>query len=181
MNKLIAYLILPLVLIGCATGSSMVKWNSIYGVPVNSTVSLLQPLTIRVRDTQAFLQDGIRIQGQSYDQYYPFCYFEIYTLASAEQTIEPDVFTITAVSREETQIVQTAPIKLASLIAFNVGGARSMTTQLTIMRIHSEKQPDVRKLVCAGGFDDTHDTELPTIQEISHALGDIAKLNIIRN
>jgi hypothetical protein len=163
-----------------------IAWEKTYGIPVNSTITLLQPLTIPVRDTQIFLQEN-RTKPQhgwsgSYDEYYPFCYFEVRDIAETEQVIEPDTFTITDVYLDETEIVQTRPTRLASLIAMggDADGGIQIIVQTTVMRLSSSKQPQMKMLVCGGGFAPAPFAETPKIEEIRRALGDIARLDLLQ-
>lgn len=174
---------LALLITGCA--SHREAWNQVYGVPVNSTVRLLQPLTIPVRDTQVFIQEGTSKYEESpfgsQDQYYPFCYFEVADISESPQIIEPDTFIVTAVSRDETDVIaEAAPIRVAGPLLAQAGGGGSvrMIVRMTVMRLHSDRQPQMRKLVCAGGFDLESWAKLPTIKDIELALGNVAKLDI---
>ena len=176
-------ILLLLFLTGCATHRD--AWNQVYGVPVNSTVHLLQPLTIGIRRNQVFLQDGNIAEPRSfyvvskyYDQYYPFCYFEVPYSSSSPQTIEPDSFTVTAVYQDETDVVTAPSSRLMSIpsIGGEEGGARSVAL-LTVMRLHSDKQPHVKQLVCTGGFELESWAKPATLKEIDHALGEIARLD----
>jgi len=182
--RLITYLLVPFLLYGCLSTQARISWENTYGIPVNSTVSLLQPLTIPVQDTRVFIQHGKAVYSQGYiygyDQYYPFCFFEVQNIAEVEQTIQADNFTITEVYRDETEFVQTTPTRMASLINVNIVNDLALIVQTMTMRLHSDRQPGVNKLVCAGGFDSPPFAELPTIKEIEEALGDIAQLKIER-
>lgn len=115
-----------------------------------------------------------------YNDYYPFCYFELDDIAKTEQFIEPDTFTVTRVYRDETDMIVQAPPRVASLIS--VGGDAdygiNMIVQTTVMRLHSSRQPKVKMLVCAGGFDLPPFARLPTVEEIRLALGNIATLSL---
>jgi len=183
-NRLAISLLLVsmLLLSGCISQQARVSWQKTYKIPVHSSISLFQPLTIPARHTQVFLQDGKAVYSSGYnygyDQYYPFCFFEVHDVIETEQTISADRFIITSVHREETEIVQTKPIKLASLIVSNDYDTASLIVQTLIMRLHSDKQPGLKRLVCGGGFDSQPFAELPTIEQIEHTLGDIAKLKI---
>lgn len=182
--RLIIYLLTPFLLYGCLGTQARVNWDNTYSIPVNSTISLLQPLTIPAQDTQVFIQYGKAVYSTGYtygyDQYYPFCFFEVQDIAETEQTILADNFTITEVYRDETEFVQTTPTRMASLITVSGDYGISIIVQTMTMKLHSDKQPGVSKLVCGGGFDLPPFAELPTIKEIEEALGDIAQLKIQR-
>jgi len=178
----IGLLLIPILLSACLNQQARISWQKNHAIPVQSSVILLQPLAIPARQTQVFLQNGKAVYSQGYnygyDQYYPFCFFEVHDVLETEQTILTDHFTVTAVNREETEFVQTAPIRLASLIVSNGYDTVPLIVQTLIMRLHSDKQPGVKKLVCGGGFDLPPYAELPTIPQIQQALGNIARLEI---
>ena len=160
-------------------------WTQVYGVPVNSTLRVLQPLTIPVRDTQVYIQEGaLQYPGGPFsgrDLYYPFCYMELADISAAPQTIEPDTFTVTAVYQDETDIIaEAAPIRVAGPLLASDGGAVRMIYLMTVMHLHSDRQPQVKKLVCSGGFDLESSAKLPTVKDIEAALGNVAKLDIHR-
>ncbi|MCW8963273.1 MAG: hypothetical protein OQL16_05700 [Gammaproteobacteria bacterium] len=159
---------------GCQTTQARIAWDKTYGIPVNSKLTLLEPLTIPALGTQVFLQDG---RQRGYNSYYPFCYFEVLDPKKTEQNIQADSFIITEVYQDETDIVQTTPTRLASLGTIVAEGTIRMIVRTTVMRLYSERQPHVKKLVCGGGFDHETFAKLPTSQEIVLTLGDIARID----
>jgi len=171
--RCIVCLSLTLMLGGCLSEQSIHKWRQTYGVPIGSTVSLVESLSIPARHTRAFIQDGRLTHHDGYqtgyNQFYPFCYFETARFSSREQTIEPDRFTVVGVGREETQVVSATPVLLASVSGGN--SSVHMVVELTILTLSSDRQPDVTTLACGGGFQDPGDAELPTIKEIAEVLG----------
>ena len=177
------FILLTLLLTGCAAHRE--AWNKIYGIPVNSTVAVMQPLTIPVRDTQVFIQEATSRHPQgipgSYNSYYPFCYFEVADISNAPQSIEPGTFTITAVRQDETEIIARAgPGRL--VVQPSIGGQGDaglrMIYRMFEMRLHSDEQPQVKKLVCSGGFDIESWAKLPKLKEIEQALGNVARLEL---
>ena len=159
-------------------------WASRATIPLGSEVRLLQTLTIPPNDNQVFIQEGNTAPTSAgitygYDQYYPFCYFELHGLSKEARTIEQDTFTITRVYRDETEFVQSKPAQVASLtlIAGSDGdsGAR-LILQTTVMDLRSDKQPAMRRLVCGGGFDLEPYASPPTMDDITGILKGIAQL-----
>ncbi|TNG00376.1 MAG: hypothetical protein EP297_03870 [Gammaproteobacteria bacterium] len=167
----------------CQSTTAYKNWAEQYEVPVGSKVTVNEPLTIPSRKVRAFLQDGTQTSQRrftsGYDQYHPFCYFEVRNLVSHEQTIEPDTFTITRASRETTRIVHVEEGTMTGLSSGN-GGGLTHIIELNIMRLESKSQPDVTRMVCASGFDEPSKVRLPTIDEINQALGKHATLFIVR-
>ncbi len=174
MTYLLWFLLLGLT-IGCQTTATRSPWASAGTIPVGSKLQLNKPLVVPARDNQVFIQQN----REKYDTYYPFCYFELRGITDGPRTIEPDTFTISRVYRDETEFVQSQPIRVASLLhisgAVGGGGAR-LIVQTTVMDLHSDKQPSVRRLVCAGGFALEYYATPPTMEEITKILQGIAQL-----
>jgi hypothetical protein len=169
---------------GCQKTYVHSPWASRATIPVGSELRLLQPLTVPPNDNQVFIQDGNSAPTSGgitygYDQYYPFCYFELHGLAKESRTIEKDTFTITRVYRDETEFVQSKPVQVASLVLIagsdGDSGAR-LILETTVMDLHSEKQPAVRRLVCGGGFDLEPYASPPTIKEVTEVMQGVAQL-----
>jgi hypothetical protein len=140
-----------------------------------------EPLIIQSRKVRTFLQDGTQTSqrrfSSGYDQFHPFCFFEVGKLVRHEQTIEPDTFTVTRTSREHTRIVHVEESGMTGLSSGN-GGGLTQIIELHIMRLESTSQPDVRRMVCANGFDEPSRVRLPTIDEINQALGKLVTLTL---
>jgi hypothetical protein len=165
---------------GCQTTTTRSPWASAGTIPVGSKLHLHKPLVVSARDNQVFIQQN----REKYDTYYPFCYFELRGITDEARTIQPDTFTINRVYRDETEFVQSQPIRVASLLQFSgavgSGGAR-LIVQTTVMDLHSDKQPAVRRLVCAGGFALEYYATPPTMQEITEILQGVAQLTTSGN
>lgn len=151
-------------------------------VPIrNGTFELLREIIIRPGRTRTYLQDGAIVA--SVNEFQPHCQFEVNSIRETPQTVRADVFTITSVSTRTDRIVQAAPVQVAALDSptalgflgiFNWDEPRQMHAY--IFRLHSEKQPDVRALICGGAFDDPIVADLPTTGEIARSLGDYGTL-----
>jgi hypothetical protein len=186
MQRLLTFtlLFIMLVLTGCQTNTTRSPWASRGTIPSGSTIHLLQPLTVPARDNQVFIQNGEAAYSKGitygYDQYYPFCYFELHGLAEGPRTIEKDTFVIQRVYVDETEFVRSKPVKVASLVQVassdDPGGGIRLIVQTTVMELHSDNQPSVRRLVCAGGFDFESFAQLPTIKDVNDVLQGIARL-----
>ena len=168
--------LLLLLAAGCQTTANRSPWASSGTIPAGSEILLHKPLVVPARDNQVFIQQN----REKYDTYYPFCYFELRGITDEARTIEPDTFTINRVYRDETEFVQSQPIRVASLLHVSgavggSGGAR-LIVQTTVMDLHSDKQPSVRRLVCAGGFALEYYATPPTMQEITEILQGVAQL-----
>ena len=159
-------------------------WQSGYGIGKGSMVVLHVPLTIDVLGHQVFIQGGevrkdyAHSYNLSYDQYYPFCYFEIRTPSNQTQTILPGEFEITRVTADETEVVQQGPTRVASFMSS--GRALSQIVELLIFELHSKTQMNVEKLVCADGFNNPAYVVMPTLRQVRDTLGQVATLELVR-
>jgi len=159
-------------------------WRSEYGIGHGSKIILHVPLTIGAHDHQAFIQGGevkkdrIFSFSPGYDEYYPFCYFEIYTPSNQSQTILPGEFEITRVTAGETEIVQLRSTRVAS--SGDSEGGPSSIVELLIMELQSDSQKNVEQLVCADGFADPGDVVMPTLGQIRETLGQVATLELVQ-
>jgi len=159
-------------------------WRSEYGITHGSKVILHIPLAIGARNYQVFIQGGEVKKDKafsynlSYDQYYPFCYFEIRTSSDQTQTISPDAFEITRVTADETEIVLSRSTQVAQL--FNLADIPSQIVEVLILELRSETQVNVKQLVCADGFADPSQVVMPTLKQIKDTLGQVAILRIAR-
>lgn len=154
-----------------------------YGIAEGSSVTLHVPLTIEARGHQVFIQGGeIKKEktysySSAYNEYYPFCYFEINSPSNEVQTILPGEFVITRVTTGETEIVQSTSTQVASLL-YLAGGTPSQIVEILIMELRSTSQPNVEQLVCADGFNDPGEVVMPTLKQIRDTLGQVATLKL---
>ena len=187
---------LLLAMAGCQTNRKISPWAHSGTIPAGSYVELHESLNIATRDDQVFIQDG-KTAGPGgytygYDQYYPFCYFQVANIDSEPQIIQPGRFEITRIYLDETEFVQRSPIKIASsagvsldhgnlrlLADGDAGGGVRLIVETTVMDLSSQQQPSVKRLVCGGGFDLEPHANLPTLDDIDTVLGSIATL--VRN
>ena len=142
---------------------------------------LNQPLTFAPGSHQAFIQGGKAETNKlfpftgGFDQYYPFCYFELYQSAEHSLTIHSGRFAITRVRLEETEVVSLMPVRVAS--SSDKGGLE-LVVQLLIMELSSQSQSEVEQLVCAEGFDFAGQEELPVLRHINETLGPVGTLEL---
>lgn len=123
---------------------------------------------------RAFLQHGV-VQGYGdFDRYYPYCYLELSLVQEQPQTIHVGTARIRSVSVQLESVV-SAGQRVAGL-HWADGGDVSDHTQMLIFTLQSDQQPELRSLVCGGGFDVPSRAEAPTWNEIANALGDYASL-----
>lgn len=151
-------------------------------VPIQGgTFELHREVTIRGGRTRAYLQDGAVVSGV--DEFRPHCQLDVNTLLDVPRTIHPDKFTITRISLRTDEIVQATAVRLAALGLehavfgpFDSGLPRRMHVYLFYLQ--SERQADVRVLICGGAFDDPGDAEWPSLGEIARSLGEYGTLSL---
>jgi hypothetical protein len=160
-----------LVLISCQPAVAGDETSPYYKVPVGSTLTLHQPLTIQPNHASVHMQDGILMPASRIDNYYPSCEFEVNTLAKEHTLIRPDTFTITKVVQEHDFTTDDSVIS-----TFNSGGD-SAVDYMTVLYLKSSRQPDVLRMTCTH-WDEPIDAEYLSINEMRKAMGKIFTLNI---
>jgi hypothetical protein len=169
-----------LLLTGCGPLQVRDDATGAYATARGGMFELHKEITLRAGRTRAYLQDGAVAAGVN--EFRPHCQFEINTLSESPQTVRTDSFVIVRTTTRTDQVVQAAPLLLAALgdIAhrpfdhFDGGDTRRMYAY--VFYLHSDRQPDVRALICAGAFDSPWLAELPTLGEIAQSLGDYGTL-----
>ena len=132
--------------------------------------------------TRIFFQDGTIVAATN--EFQPHCQLEITPLRETVQQVLPDRFRVTHVSTRTDQVVQAKPVQLAavgmggSMLFGKTDGGVSRHMLVYLLRLHSERQPQVRQLNCGGSFDDPGQAEWPTLQDIARSLGEYATLSI---
>lgn len=166
-----------LLLAGCAQLESRVTSpDSIYfRPPVGSVVELRERLQVPAQRTRVFIQSGQVLVGGGVNTYYPSCNFEVRDLLTESQVIEAGSFTVEQVRRGSESVVRSGRVRLAAL---QLTGIRLFSDAPSIMRyyhfnLHSEQQPQVMRLTCRGGLDDSPRAEFPTWPEMQQALGEV--------
>jgi hypothetical protein len=145
-----------------------------FSPPAGSQLRLTRPLTIPANDAGVFIQYGKpQYSVWQPDRYYPSCDFELRTRSSHERVVEPDTFTVTRTVRE-TENVMLAPAIVAS---HDTGNGAPHENYMTILYLHSDKQPDVFRMTCQH-WEDPSDAQHLTIKQIRQALGDLFTLTL---
>ncbi len=143
---------------------------------------LHQDLEVRPERTHVFFQNGQ--VTNSVGEYTPHCKIQVWKRVDTVQVIEADTFRIERVSWEIDNIVNSAPVVYASTelrLASGGGGngnGESDHMHVWRMRLHSDRQPNVRYLLCGGAFDTPGSARDATLQDIQNSLGDIATLEL---
>jgi hypothetical protein len=164
-----------------------------FAPPKDSTVILHENLQFAPQTARVFLQRG-QTHQYGFNRYYPWCYIQVNAVVDAPQTLRADTFEVYRVVSREEQVVEHEPIRLAGvaierggdlqtgqdlrLAVGNGGGGPSTVTQTVQLWLRSEKQSNIRKMVCGGAEDNPATALPPSILEIQGALGAIATLKI---
>ena len=167
-------LLLSLALAGCQYVPPRDINSPFFSPPVGSQLRLTQPLTIPANDAGVFIQNGKpQYSGWQLDKYYPNCDFELRTRASYERVVEPDSFTVTRTVRE-TENVSLMPAIVAARIKHN--GAPH-ENYMTVLYLHSDKQPDVFRMTCQHWEDPSQGDHL-TVKQMRQTLGELFILEL---
>lgn len=135
-----------------------------------SWLEINKRVTIPAGHTRAFFQGGNTIDINLLDLYQVNCELEVQQVAADEQTVEPGRFEITAISQQLSPIVKTTSYRVASA-GMLASSTQTDTRRYWQFRLSSMHQPQVRSLICRG-IQDTHEQAvLPTVEDISKALG----------
>lgn len=167
-----------IVLWGCDTPGSYGPESPYFRYPEGSRLILKQKLEIPANWATARLQYGKVVPFGHVQEQAPHCIFEINTVSSEPQYVEPDTFAIIKVQRSFS-----SQASLPGYFIKTVFGGSDRPTQMfykTIFTLKSERQPGVLRMICqsdqyAAGISIPRDL---TLAEIRQALGNIFTLEI---
>ncbi len=116
-------------------------------VPVDSILVLSRPVTIPAKTEHVFFQNNKLTPIRDVNRYLPYCEIQVSAARSSAQTIEPDEFVI-------FKVYQLNKFLLAKGGFINAGmrddsGGEDFEVVATVMELYSERQPEVRRLLCA--------------------------------
>jgi len=151
-------------------------------------LELHQEVVIPANRTRVFLQQGRLLHG--INEYYPHCQLRVRNILEHAQTVQADRFTFDKVFGTLDQVVSSDPVQVAAVGATVIagggggnGGGNGEGRQMYMyfMALHSEQQPQVTYLVCAGALVEPFFADYPSLQDIQTALGDYATLTLEPN
>lgn len=172
--KIPAAVIALFVLLFCQFAVAGDETSPFFKVPVGSTLTLNQPLTIQPHHASVRMQYGRIMPYSQIDKFYANCDFEVRTIAKQPTIINPDTFLITKVVNEE----DVAAGDWTVYAFFGSGDAGpSHVDYMTVMYLESVKQPDVLRITCTH-WEDPVEAEFLSIQQMRKAMGKILTLNI---
>lgn len=155
-------LVWVVVLSGCASGGGeLERLAGRYLLVAQS------PITIPAGTAHVTFQGGR--PGVGKNRFEPYCEFEVNTVAQRPQTIRPDEFVVSKITRRTMSDELTGWPAAPPLGDFGCSEDLYYETKLWL---YSERQPDVRALICREMFDSCGGGHHPGPQEIRGALGD---------
>lgn len=188
MLRFYTLLFAPLCLLsGCQTPKVGNPASPNYPPPAGSIIILNQDLEFPPETARTFLQRGKTFTYNDFDRYFPWCYFELQTVKSTPQILSADTFEIYRVTSRTEQVVENAAIQLAglgvqfgtdTLLVMDGGGGPATETAVVQMWLRSERQAQIRKLVCGGAEENPAIVKAPSIDQMRISLGEIATLRL---
>lgn len=155
-------------------------------LPVGSTLQLTMPLNIPADRSYIYIANGKVAPLKNYntvDIYEPYCVFGFDKESPQHRQIMPDNFEVTRIIEVDDYIAAIHYNKIAPAHSRKVGLVKpvvfasddagpGIVMSATIISLYSDKQPDVKKIIC-GHWDDPHIVEPLTLKELLTALGDL--------
>lgn len=174
ISRWLSATLLSILLSACA---SVESGKGYYALPVSVGDQLIvqQELVIIPGNSRLYVQYGEAFFYTEINQYEPFCFFRMRETAPVQQTVPAGTYTVTAVARDETEVVRLVPILVASDRLLADGGGYGPTTYQLFMTLKfNDGQTGLRDLVCMGGFAAPYATKPVTMEAILSALGELA-------
>ncbi len=152
-------------------------------VPVGSTLTLTQEITIPGDRRSIYIVRGKVVSFNAVDIYYPYCQFRLKKIATHDRRVRPDHFRVRKTKQWDEYSARPTPVRLAdSRIHFGVGfgagrddGGPSIISQATILTLESASQPEVADMVCQHWGDQAQTPHL-TINQIRNTLAPLFRL-----
>lgn len=182
MPKITYFVAVVLLLAACQQAPVRDETSHLSRVGLGSTFVLHERLIVPTGYARVFLQGGKVVAKTQLNRYRPHCNFEIRSVSDGTLGIDPDTFLVTGVEEYEEEIVsRPQPLRVAALAGGDndVGDSISMIARFVRHWLYAERQPEVMRLTCHGGFDFPLDARTPSVAEIRHALGRHVTLNLV--
>ena len=175
-------------LAACQTPAQRGPDSPYYKVPVGSTLTLHQPVTIAAHTAGVFIQGGEVIghkQLNPVNQYYVYCRLEVNDVRDTSQTVSPDEFTVQRVGSRREDVSRAYPMYASRGPVMDVGvsgggdedAGPGMENWSVDLYLHSPRQPQVRRLACQHWVYN-YEAEYPTVAEIKKTLGKVMTLKL---
>ena len=188
MNKILLFLVV-LLTSSCSLplDYKLVTFKDL--IPVGSTLRLTSTIEMPADRSFIYIANGKVAPLNNYktvDIYEPYCTFHVDKESSHARQILPDQFEITRILEWERNFgrldyknksyANNRAGKFIKVINSSNNGGPSILFYATILSLHSAQQPDVIELVC-GHWNDPHESEPLTLQEMKSALGDLLTID----
>ena len=172
-------ILITTVLAACHSGPYL-QSSPYFSIPVGSHIVVKQSVTIPAYAGRVYLQNGNVVIAKERDQYHYNCWFLSWKVVATPQFIKPDTFIVTHVQHTDFLVQGLTGIQLAAKgsTAFDLAmGGATATEYTTELSIHSDQQPDIRRIVCSYWGDPSYGQHI-TLAQIQAALGDIVQIRI---
>ena len=178
--KFLASMLSLLFLTACQ--SILIQSQSQY-IPVRSdaTIEILKELEVFADSARAFLQQGQQIHPNALNLYDVNCEVEVNTVSEHKQVIKPGRYHVISVQQEESPIVLLHPVQLAALRLSWVNDAPVDIKRYYYFRLQSAKtetMSSVRAVICRGIQDAPYKAQLPTLEQMTQAVGQYLHFNL---
>ena len=182
MTRLLIFLAISILITGCQSMSEPVDFSHPKSKPaVGTIVQLNETLIFEQGTSRAYIQNGKAKVFKEVDDRAPWCQFSRYEPRAAletERTAVPDSFTVTKSSqRMELVSAKPFPVLAANVIIPSMleSDGQNAVTLSTIMKIKSDKQPEIAEFKCAV-FNDPFVENFVSVDEILKTLGNVVTL-----
>lgn len=160
-------------------------------LPVGSTLRLNNALNIPAERSFIYIAMGKVAPLKNYntvDIYEPYCTFHLYDESSQARQVKADLFEVTRIVEWERDFgrINYKNMVYANNLAGSFmktspnGGGPSIVMYATIISLRSVTQPEVKEMVC-GHWNDPHESEPLTFEEMKSALGELITIDSAGN
>ncbi len=173
---------LAALLSGCQTYNTSIDRDSpSYTLPVGSIIELNQPINVYPGYSRSFIQFGKSLKSNELNRRYPWCQFRLYEPPEAletERSIQADTFLVTQSNRRFEMVASRTQLLASSKLWLNMLDDDPSDQNLSsIMKIKSEKQPQVVEFKCSI-FTEPQLYNYLSINEMQQALGDVITIRL---
>lgn len=154
-----------------------------FKVPVHSALTLHRKITIQRVQKAAYFQRGRVLPWYEVDLYGEYCALVMERQLDIEQSVMPDEFDILAVGYESFFSLVRAekpgfmPANFRFVISEMKDSGEAYEVYATVMELRSDRQPDVRRLICAD-WSTPQGLHPITVETMRRTLGDFFTLHL---
>ena len=172
--KKIALILAAITLSACRSAVLIESEGRYVEIAATASIEITQSIEVAPNSARAFLQNGKVISMGQLNLYDVNCEVEINTLSESRQLIEPGIFNVLSIAQEESPIVMSKPLMVASLTY-----AWASDSPVDIKRYYHFKlsaqdprsKSQVRAVICRGAQDEPYKARLPTFEQMRLAGG----------